>query len=76
MKFLVNNVSNFNVNNGIPLDNNFDCTLTIFIIVINQRDALNLFYNKFISCLYMFRALCAHHQVKIVLYSLWYLHTL
>jgi len=21
-----------------------------------------LFYNKFIICLYMFRALCAHHQ--------------
>jgi len=35
-----------------------------------------LFYNKFIICLYMFRALCAHHQeVKIVLYSLWYHHT-
>jgi len=31
-----------------------------------------LFYNKFIICLYMFRALCAHHQeVKIVLYSIW-----
>jgi len=29
-----------------------------------------LFYNKFIICLYMFRALCAHHQeVKIVLYG-------
>jgi len=28
-----------------------------------------LFYNKFIIGLYMFRALCAHHQeVKIVLY--------
>jgi len=26
-----------------------------------------LFYNSFIICLYMFRALCAHHQeVKIV----------
>ena len=35
-----------------------------------------LFYNKFIIFLYMFRALCAHHQeVKIVLYSLWYHHT-
>ena len=34
-----------------------------------------LFY-KFIICLYMFRALCAHHQeVKIVLYSIWYHHT-
>ena len=35
-----------------------------------------LFYNKFITCLYMFQALCAHHQkVKIVLYSIWYHHT-
>jgi len=34
-----------------------------------------LFYNKFIKCLYMFRALCAHHQeVKIVFYSIWYHH--
>ena len=36
-----------------------------------------LFYNKFIIRLHMFRALCAHHQaVKIVLYSIWYHHTL
>jgi len=35
-----------------------------------------LFYNKFISYLYMFRATCAHRQeIKIVLYSLWYHHT-
>jgi len=35
-----------------------------------------LFYNKFVICLYMFRALCAHHQeVKIVLYNIWYRHT-
>jgi len=35
-----------------------------------------LFYNNFIICLYMFRALCAHHQeTKIVLYSIWYHHT-
>jgi len=35
-----------------------------------------LFYNKFISCLYMFRAPCAHRQdVKAVLYTLWYRHT-
>ena len=35
-----------------------------------------LFCNKFIIRLYMFRALCAHHQeVKIVLYSIWYYHT-
>jgi len=51
--------------------------LSIFILVINQLDALNLFYDKFISCLYMFRALCAPRQeVKIVLYSIWYHHTL
>ena len=30
-----------------------------------------LFYNKFIIFLYMFRALCAHHQeIRIVLYSI------
>ena len=35
-----------------------------------------LFYYTFIICLYMFRALCAHHQeVKIVLYGIWYHHT-
>jgi len=35
-----------------------------------------LFYNKFIKCLYMFRARCVQHQeVKIVLYSIWYHHT-
>ena len=33
------------------------------------------FYNKFIIRLYMFRALCAHHQeVKVILYSIWYHH--
>jgi len=35
-----------------------------------------LFYNKFIICLYMFRAQCAHHQgVKTVLYSIGHRHT-
>ena len=35
-----------------------------------------LFYNKFITYLYMFRALFAlHHGVKIVLYSIWYRHS-
>ena len=33
-----------------------------FVLVINQLDAQNLFYKKFISCLYMFRAPCAHRQ--------------
>ena len=33
-------------------------------------------WHKFIIFLYMFRALCAHHQeVKIALHSLWYHHT-
>jgi len=27
--------------------------VTFFILVINQLDAQNLFYNKFISCLYI-----------------------
>ena len=48
----------------------------IFILVANQLDAQNMFYSKFISCLYMFRAPRAHRQeVKIVLYSVWYHHT-
>ena len=43
--------------------------ISIFISVINQLDAQNLFYITFIWCLYMFRAPCAHRQeVKIVLY--------
>ena len=33
-----------------------------FILVINQLAAQNLFYNKFTSCLHMFRAPCAHRQ--------------
>jgi len=46
--------------------------LVTLILVINQLDAKNLFYNKYISCLYMFRAPCAHRQeVKILLYTLW-----
>ena len=57
----------------------FDVLLTVhlstFILIINQLDAQNLSYSKIISCLYMFRAPCAHRQeVKIVLYSLWYHH--
>ena len=35
---------------------------SLFILVIKQIDAQNLFYNKFIPCLYMFRAPCAHRQ--------------
>ena len=44
-----------------PDSTNFDVLLTvhlsIFILVINQLDAQSLFYNKFISCFYMFRVL-------------------
>ena len=58
----------------------FDVLLTVhrsIILVIKQLNAQNIFYNKFIICLYMIRALRAHHQgVKIVLYSIWYHHTL
>ena len=50
--------------------------LSVFILVINQLDAQSLFYSKLSSCLYVFRAPCAHRQeVKIVLYSFWYHHT-
>jgi len=50
--------------------------LFLVILVINQLNAQKLVYNKFIICLYMARAQCAHHQeVKIVLYSIWYHHT-
>jgi len=39
--------------------------MKLFILVINQLDAQNLFYNKIISCLYMFRTPFAHcQQVK------------
>ena len=57
----------------------FDVLLTKHLSIILVIDQLNefFFYNKFIILLYMFRALCAHHQeVKIVLYSIWYRHTL
>jgi len=55
----------------------FHVKYPLFISVINQHDAQKyLFYSKFISCLYMFRAPCAHHQeVKIALHSLRYHHT-
>ena len=32
--------------------------LGIFTLVINQLDAQNLFYNKFVSCLYMVLETC------------------
>ena len=51
--------------------------LSIFISVINQLNAQILFYKKFIIFLYMFRALlCSSSGGQIVLYSIWYRHTL
>jgi len=50
--------------------------LSIFISVINQLDAKNLFHNKFYFMPLHVSNTRAHHQeVKIVLYSLWYHHT-
>jgi len=64
------------ININTIIDNHRWHATSIFISVINQLDTNFLFYNKFISRLYMFRALCAHHQgVKIALHSLWYHHT-
>jgi len=60
-------LSVFNVSLTVPLS---------IIFVIDQLMHKFVHYNKFIICLYMFRALCAYHQeVKIVLYSIWYHHT-
>ena len=47
------------------------------ILAIDQLNAQILFYNKFIIFLYMFRALlCSSSGGQIVLYSMWYRHTL
>jgi hypothetical protein len=39
------------------------------VTYLNQLDAQNLFYSKFISCLYMFRAPCAHRQEVKLYYT-------
>ena len=50
--------------------------LSVFISVINQFDAQNLFQNKFYFMPVHVSSTCAHHQkVKIALHSLWYHHT-
>ena len=77
---VVQSLTSFTEHCHVPLSGDIDVLLTvrlsIFILVINQLDAQNLFYSKFISCLYMFRAPFTHRQEqKIVLYSLWYHHT-
>jgi len=57
---------------------NFDVLLAVHLSIILAINLMHkiFFYNEFIISLYMFRALCAHHQqVKIVLYNIWYHHT-
>ena len=39
----------------------FEGIIVVIMLVINLMQKF-LFYNKFIICLYMFRALCALHQ--------------
>jgi len=47
--------------------------LSIFISVINQLDAQNVFHSKFYFMPLHVSSTCAHHQkVKISLHSLWY----
>ena len=63
---------NWRVFEGKFLENRRPHNITT-ILVINEPNAKSLVLNKFIICLYMFRAWCSHHQeVKIVLYSIWY----
>jgi len=51
--------------------------LSIFISVFNQLDVQNLFKNKFYFMSVHVSSTCAHHQeVKIVLHSFWYHHTI
>ena len=51
-------------------------TKWVFISVINQLDAQNLFHNKFYFMPLHVSSTCARHQeVKIALHSLWYHHT-
>jgi len=50
---------------------------TRYILAIDQLNAQIFFYNKFIIFLYMFRALlCTSSGSQILLYSIWYRHTL
>jgi hypothetical protein len=47
--------------------------LSTFILVFNQLDAQNLFYNKFYFTPLHVSNKCAHHkEVKIALHSHWY----
>ena len=54
----------------------FDDTLVSWSQYLTNLMHKICFTISFISCLYVFRAPCAHHQeVKIALHSLWYHHT-
>jgi len=56
---------------GFGVQNNVISISFIYLSNLPTWCTKFLFYNKFIPCLYMFRAPCAHHQeVKITLYSL------
>jgi len=49
---------------------------TFFISVFNQLDAQNLFHNKFYFMPLHVSSTCAyHHEVKIILHSLWFHNT-
>ena len=48
------NLGEINMNTGEESFNKELIKSFFFILVINQLGAQNLFYNKFISCLYMF----------------------
>ena len=50
--------------------------LVLYFFILILTNFCSKFYNEFISCLYIFRAPCAHRQeVKILLHSIWYHHT-
>ena len=69
-------ISNQNARKNYPKYITLFILVFFFILAINQLNAQNLFYSKFISSLYMFRKTFAHLQeVRTVLYSLWYHHT-
>jgi hypothetical protein len=61
---------------GKQPEHQFDDTLVSWSQYLTNLMHKICFTISFISCLYMFRAPCAHHhEVKIALHSLWYHHT-
>jgi hypothetical protein len=52
---------------------NLNCSLSQYLTNLTHKICFTI---SFTPCLYMFRALCAHHHgVKTALRSLWYHHT-